>query len=277
MPFLCDTCAIQTSAAEPRPDAEGTASAHGAADSFQVPVAQSDADRSGFADRERETEPIRVLFVDDQRIVAEALATLLGRYGGIEVVGSVNAPADASAVVAAGGVDVVVVDYRLSGGAWAQTTAAIRVNRLETAVIVINADEDDDALIDAIEAGVTRYLVKSASTDDLVAAIVAATGDQNAPLPARALANVLLRQREQSRSRNERAELLAHLTPREREILEMMARGYGNRAMASQLGIGYSTVRSHVSGLLGKLGVHTKLEAVAKAGQLGLVQHSISS
>jgi DNA-binding NarL/FixJ family response regulator len=184
--------------------------------------------------------------------------------------------ADASAVVATRGIDVVIVDYRLSRGAWAHTTAAIRVNRLETAVIAINAEEDDEALIDAIEAGVTRYLVKSASTEDLVAAVVAAKGDQNAPLPARALANVLLRQREQSRSRSERAELLAHLTPREREILEMMAQGYGNRAMASQLGIGYSTVRSHVSGLLGKLGVHSKLEAVAKAGQLGLVQHSIS-
>jgi two-component system, NarL family, response regulator DevR len=240
-------------------------------------MAQTGADRSALPNREREPAAIRVLLVDDQRIVAEALATLLSRYAGIEVVGSVNATADASAVVATVGVDVVVVDYRLSRGAWAQTTATIRMNRVETAVIVINAEEDDDALIDAIEAGVTRYLVKSASTEDLVAAVVAATGDQNAPLPARALANVLLRQREQSRSRSEKAELLAHLTPREREILEMMAQGYGNRAMASQLGIGYSTVRSHVSGLLGKLGVHSKLEAVAKAGQLGLVEHSVPS
>jgi DNA-binding NarL/FixJ family response regulator len=276
MPFLTEPRAVQTRAAEPPPDAEGTAHAHRAAESAPVQVAENGADRSGFPNRERETEPIKVLFVDDRRIVAEALASLLGRYGGIEVIGWVNALADAGAVVATRGVDVVIVDYRLSRGAWAHTTAAIRMNRLETAVIVINAEEDDEALIDAIEAAVTRYLVKSASTEDLVAAVVAAKGDQNAPLPARALANLLLRQREQSRSRSERAELLAHLTPREREILEMMAQGYGNRAMASQLGIGYSTVRSHVSGLLGKLGVHSKLEAVAKAGQLGLVQHSIS-
>jgi two-component system response regulator DevR len=225
---------------------------------------------------ERESLPVRVLFVNDQRIVAEALATALGSYRGIEVVGWVSGAGDAGAVVAARAVDVVIVDYRLSRDAWPHTTTAIRMNRLETAVIVINAEEDDEALIDAIEAGVTRYLVKSASTEELVAAVAAAAADQNAPLPARALANLLLRQREQNRSRSERAELLAHLTPREREILEMMAQGYGNRAMASQLGIGYSTVRSHVSGLLGKLGVHSKLEAVAKAGQLGLVEQSIS-
>jgi DNA-binding NarL/FixJ family response regulator len=232
-----------------------------------APQVQSAADRSGVLEPERGAVPIKVLIVDDQRIVAEAVATLLNGYAGIDVIGWVKSAGDAAGVVAAGRADAVIIDYRLAQGAWANTTAAIRLNRLETAVIVI----------DAIEAGVTRYMVRSASTEELVAAVVAATGDQDTPLPARTLATVLLRQREQIRGRRERTKLLAHLTPREREILEMMIQGLGNRAMASQLGIGYSTVRSHVSGLLGKLGVHSKLEAVAKARQLGLVEPSISS
>jgi DNA-binding NarL/FixJ family response regulator len=241
-----------------------------------APRIQSAADRSGVLNPERDAIPIKVLIVDDQRIVAEAVTTLLNGYAGIEVIGWVETAADAAGVVAAGAADAVIIDYRLSHGAWAQTTTAIRLNRLETAVIVINADEEDEVLIDAIEAGVTRYMVRSASTEDLVAAVVASTGE-NTPLPARALATVLLRQREQIRSVSERTQLLAHLTAREREILDMMIQGLGNRAMASQLGIGYSTVRSHVSGLLGKLGVHSKLEAVAKARQLGLVEQSMSS
>jgi two-component system response regulator DevR len=278
MPLLAGPNAVQKSFGESEPDAEGGVPRHpAAAREMLAPRIQSAADRSGVVNPEREAIPIKVLIVDDQRIVAEAVATLLNGHAGIEVIGWVKTAADAAGLVAAGRADAVIIDYRLSHEAWAHTTAAIRLNRPETAVIVINADEDDEVLLDAIEAGVTRYMVRSASTEDLVAAVVAAAGDENTPLPARALATALVRQREQIRSLSERTRLLAHLTPREREILDMMIQGLGNRAMASQLGIGYSTVRSHVSGLLGKLGVHSKLEAVAKARQLGLAEQSISS
>ena len=92
-----------------------------------------------------------------------------------------------------------------------------------------------------------------------------------AQLPARTLAAVLTRQREEGRRRAERSKLLGRLTPREREVLRMMARGVDNRAMAARLGIGYSTVRSHVRGVLEKLGAHSKLEAVAVANGLDLL------
>ena len=214
--------------------------------------------------------PIRVMIVDDHRVAAEALSELLARYPNIEVVGWAAAVSEALAIGDGEPADVAVIDFRLSDQRWSDAAAAIRFHWPGTSVVIVNADENDDVLIDAIEAGVAGYLIKSATGAEVVAALRrAVTGE--ALFPARRLADVLARQRQLAGRRKEQLELLGTLTPRELEILTVMARGLDNRAMARELGIGYSTVRSHVRGVLEKLGAHSKLEAVARAMELDLL------
>lgn len=210
------------------------------------------------------------MILDDHRVAAEALGELLARYPNIEVLGWAATVSD---VVAAGDgepADVAIIDFRLSDESWSEAAAAIRLRWPETSVVIVNAEESDDVLIDAIEAGVSGYLIKSATGAEVVAALRrAVTGE--ALFPARRIADVLARQRQLAGRRRERLELLGTLTPRELEILTVMARGLDNRAMAKEMGIGYSTVRSHVRGVLEKLGAHSKLEAVARALELDLL------
>src|SRR5215471_2622838 len=214
--------------------------------------------------------PIRVMIVDDHRVAAEALSELLARYPNIEVVGWAAAVSEALAIGNGEPADVAIIDFRLSDQRWSDAAAAIRFHWPGTSVVIVNADENDDVLIDAIEAGVAGYLIKSATGSEVVAALRrAVTGE--ALFPARRLADVLARQRQLAGRRKEQLELLGTLTPRELEILTVMARGLDNRAMARELGIGYSTVRSHVRGVLEKLGAHSKLEAVARAMELDLL------
>src|SRR5215467_1226 len=214
--------------------------------------------------------PIRVMIVDDHRVAAEALSELLARYPNIEVVGWAAAVSEALAIGDGEPADVAIIDFRLSDQRWSDAAAAIRFHWPGTSVVIVNADESDDVLIDAIEAGVAGYLIKSATGAEVVAALRrAVTGE--ALFPARRLADVLARQRQLAGRRKEQLELLGTLTPRELEILTVMARGLDNRAMARELGIGYSTVRSHVRGVLEKLGAHSKLEAVARAMELDLL------
>lgn len=219
------------------------------------------------APEERPPAPIRVLILDDHRVDAEALAGLLDRYPNIAVVGWAEALSEAIDIADNELADVAIIDFRFTSERWSEAAAAIRLHRPATSVVVLNAQESDEMLIDAVGAGVAGYLSKSASGAEVVAALQrVATGE--ALIPARRLADVLARQRQLARRREEQAHLLGSLTHREREILRLMARGLDNRAMARELGIGYSTVRSHVRGVLEKFGVHSKLEAVARAIEL---------
>lgn len=219
----------------------------------------------------RQPLPIRVMIVDDHRVAAEALGELLARYPNIDVVGWAGTVSEAVAIGDVEAADVAIIDFRLSDQRWSEAAAAIRLHRPGLSVVIVNAEENDDVVIDAIEAGVAGYLIKSATGAEVVSALRrAVTGE--ALFPARRLADVLARQRQLAGRRKEQSELLGKLTAREREILTMMARGLDNRTMARELGIGYSTVRSHVRGVLEKVGAHSKLEAVARAMELDLLQ-----
>jgi DNA-binding NarL/FixJ family response regulator len=224
---------------------------------------------------ERQPAPIRVLIVDDHRVAAEALAWLLNGYPNIAVIGWAETVSEAVSIADDKRADVAIVDFRLSGQRWSEAAAAIRHHRPATSVVIVNAEERDEVLIDAVEAGVAGYLVKSASGAEVVAALRRVmTGE--ALIPARKLAEVLAGQRQVAKRREEQAYLLGSLTQREREILALMARGLDNRTMARDLGIGYSTVRSHVRGVLEKFGVHSKLEAVARAMELDLLRTEVT-
>src|SRR5215470_15750130 len=114
--------------------------------------------------------PVRVM-IDDHRVAAEALSELLARYPNIEVVGWAAAVSEALAIGDGEPADVAIIDFRLSDQRWSDAAAAIRFHWPGTSVVIVNADESDDVLIDAIEAGAAGYLIKSATGAEVVAAL----------------------------------------------------------------------------------------------------------
>ncbi len=213
--------------------------------------------------------PYRVLIVEDHQVVAEGLAILLGEHPDLRVVGWAATVADAEQLVATEPADVVVVDYWLPDGTGVEAVAALRAYWPDAAVVFLSADDSDEVMLAALEAGASGYLVKSAGGAD-VAAAVRRAAEGEILVPARQLAALLTRRREQAQRQAERSRRLDSLTPRERQILGLMAEGMDNREIALRLSVSYATVRSHVRHLLSKLGARSKLEAVVKAADWGL-------
>jgi RNA polymerase sigma factor (sigma-70 family) len=213
--------------------------------------------------------PYRVLIIEDHQVVAEGLAVLLSEHPQLEVVGVAGDVAEVRRWADSEPVDVAVVDYWLPDGTGVDATAALREHWPEAAVVFLSADDSDESMLAALEAGASGYLVKSAGGSD-VAEAVRRAAEGEILVPARQLGALLARRREQAQRQAERSRQLESLTPRERQILGLMAEGMDNRDIARQLGVSYTTVRSHVRHLLSKLSAHSKLEAVVRAAELGL-------
>jgi len=213
--------------------------------------------------------PYRILIVEDHLVVAEGLAALLAEHPDLDVVGRAASVAATDRLAAAGPVDVAIVDYWLPDGTGVDAVAALRAHWPDAVVVFLSVDDSDELMLAALEAGASGYLVKTASGAD-VAEAVRRAGEGEILIPARQLATLLTRRRVQARRQTERSRRLDSLTPRERQILGLMAEGMDNREVARRLGVSYATVRSHVRNLLGKLGARSKLEAVVRAADWGL-------
>jgi DNA-binding NarL/FixJ family response regulator len=212
---------------------------------------------------------IGVLLVEDHVLVAEGLAAMLNATGDIRVIGTATTGADAVRLAAEEPPAVVVMDSRLPDGAGADIAARIREQQPQVAIVFLSADESEAAMIAAVRAGACAYLPKSRATADVVEAVRrAAQGEML--IPAAQLARLLARSHEMARDDHERRRLLDSLTPREKEVLALMAEGLDNRAIAADLGIGFTTVRGHVQNILEKLDAHSKLEALACAARYAL-------
>jgi two-component system nitrate/nitrite response regulator NarL len=220
--------------------------------------------------------PYRVLIIEDHQVVAEGLAALLGEQPDLEVVGIAGSVADVQQWAISDPVDVAVADYWLPDGTGVDATMALREHWPEVMVVFLSADDSDESMLAALEAAASGYLVKSASGADVVAAVRRAA-EGEILVPARQLAALLARRRERAHLQAERSRLLESLTPRERQILGLLAEGMDNRDIARQLGVSYTTVRSHVRHLLSKLSAHSKLEAVVKAAEWGLPESQQST
>jgi two-component system, NarL family, response regulator DevR len=213
---------------------------------------------------------ITVLLVEDHLLVAEGLAAMLRATGDLQVVGTAATPAEAVRLAAVHQPDVVVMDSHLPDGSGADVAGRIRENQPQVALVFLSADESEVAMIAAVRAGACAYLPKSRATADVVDAVRrAAEGEML--IPAAQLARLLARSQEMARDEGERRRLLDGLTPREKEVLALMAEGLDNRAIAAELGIGFTTVRGHVQNILEKLDAHSKLEALACAARYGLL------
>ncbi|HEY6114613.1 MAG TPA: response regulator transcription factor [Candidatus Dormibacteraeota bacterium] len=215
-------------------------------------------------------EPITILIVEDHRLMAEGLASLLGETPELKVVGTAGSVQEAVTVARSLHPQVVLMDFRLPDGNGAEATQRIKRESPEVAVLFLSADISDDAMMQAVDAGACGYVSKAATAEELTTAIRRA-GEGEFLLPAATMSRLLGRQREARRSAAAREKIAEELTTREHEVLKMMAAGLDNYDIAEKLGIGYGTVRSHVRGVLEKLGARSRLQAVALARETGLI------
>jgi DNA-binding NarL/FixJ family response regulator len=206
--------------------------------------------------------PIRVLIVEDHRVVAEGLAALINHQGDMKVVGEAASVAECVAKVAELGPDVVLLDFRLPDGTGSEATAELRQVRPETKVIFLTREDSDAARFAAVQSGASAFIHKSKAAAEVVAAIRDVARGRMLITP-RTIASLLAKRRSIDAQ-------LDSLTPREIEVLRLMAEGNSSRSVAARLGISYTTVRTHIRSLGSKLGVHSKLEAIVKARELGL-------
>ena len=214
---------------------------------------------------------INVLLVEDHRLMFEGLSSLLTEYSDINVLGVATTVADAVAKASLLKPDLVLMDYRLPDGDGAQASERIRSLLPDTAILFLSADPSEASIMRAVEAGASGYVSKGASAEELVNSIRKAAEGEFL-LEAATMAR-LLEQRHQSQQKaTEQRRLINDLTPRERDVLRLMARGLDNHEISDELGIGYGTVRGHVRGVLEKLGSHTRLHAVAAARKAGLLE-----
>ena len=208
--------------------------------------------------------PVRVLIVEDHQVVADGLAALLNDQPDMTVVGKAASVVDSIARAQELKPDIVLVDFRLTDGTGADAGLGIRQVRPETKLIFLTREDSDAARFAAIEVGASAFIHKSQAAAEVVAAIrtVASGGTLFTP---RTIATLLNRRRAMDIQ-------LESLTPREKEVLRLMAEGRSSRDIGAKLGISYTTVRTHIRSLGSKLGVHSKLEAIVKARELALIE-----
>jgi DNA-binding NarL/FixJ family response regulator len=214
---------------------------------------------------------LRVMVVDDHTAFAESLREVLGHRAGLEL--TATAASGEAAVQLADDThpDVILMDQRLPGTNGAQTTAQILARLPNTKVVILTGGGTDDEMLDAVEAGVSGYLMKTARVAEIADAIQRVAAGEML-IPAATLHDLMQRARERTRARQDRERIGASLTPRERQVLRLMATAKDTAAMAEALGVTWHTARGYVQAVIEKLGAHSRLAAVLRGQELGLLE-----
>ena len=209
-------------------------------------------------------DPITVLLVDDHEMFIEGVSRVLAADGAFDIVAVAATAERGVAMAAAYRPAVAVVDYVLPDGDGATTTQGLLAASPTTKVVILTGRTDEKALIAAIEAGSSGFVTKDNPVSELIKAIRSVL-DGEAYITPRML-SVLL-----PRLGNRPQPVGTALSARELEVLELVAEGLSNDAIAKRLFLSVNTVRNHVQNLLTKLGAHSKLEAMVIARREGLV------
>lgn len=204
---------------------------------------------------------IRVIVADDHPIVRSGIVGLLALDEGLEVVGEASDGAEAVALAASLRPDVVLMDLRMPKLTGAEATARIAESLPEVRVLVLTTYENDDDILGAIEAGASGYLLKAAPQEEIVAGIRAVAGGHTVLAPSIA-ATLVTRMRTAPRPQ---------LSPRETEVLRLVAAGRSNPQIARELFIGEATVKTHLLHVFEKLGVSDRTRAVTLALELSIL------
>lgn len=211
---------------------------------------------------------VKILVVDDHPIVRSGISGLLATEPDFVVVGEASSGEEALALVAAAAPDVVLMDLRMPGmGGVEATRRLVRLADAPPRVLVFTTYEEDDQILAAIEAGANGYLVKAAPAEELAAGVRAVAAGQTVLAPSIA-AQLVLRA---SGGVPVDAGASIRLTPRETEILRLVAEGFSNPSIAGRLFIGESTVKTHLLRVYEKLGVSDRTRAVTRAMELRLI------
>jgi DNA-binding NarL/FixJ family response regulator len=214
---------------------------------------------------------VRVLIVQDHPLLASALARVLEGQPDLTVSGVSSSGADALKAAARERPDVVLMDFRLPDVSGPEAARMIQSEHADAAIVFHSADESETALLDAVDAGATAYLTKDATADQIIEAVRRASRGELL-IPAELFARAIRRQRGVITLKREQDLLLAQFTPRELDILHLLAEGLDTTAMSIRLGIAPHTVEWHVRHVIEKLQVHSKLQAVIAAARKGLIE-----
>lgn len=216
---------------------------------------------------------IRVVVVDDQPLVRAGIVMLLQAEDGIEVVAEAGDGRDAVAAVARTRPDVVLMDVRMPGMDGVQATRAIvghgGGDRL-TRVLALTTFQEDDVVYAVLRAGASGFLLKQAAPADLVTAIRRVAGGDSWLDPA-VTGTVIAALAQMADTSRTAGEFVATLTPREREVLELIAEGLSNAEIVDQLIVSEATVKTHVARILMKTGSRDRAQLVARAHRYGVV------
>ena len=221
--------------------------------------------------REPAARRVQVLIVQDHPLLASAIARILEGQSDLAVSGVCASGASALEVAARNRPDVVLMDFRLPDVTGPAAARMIQSQHVEAAIVFHSADESETALLDAIDAGATAYLTKDATADQIIEAVRRASAGE-VLIPIKLFARAIARQRAVATKKREGEQLLAEFTPRELDVLHLLAEGLDTTAMSERLGIAPHTIEWHVRHVIEKLQVHSKLQAVISAARKGLIE-----
>ncbi len=202
--------------------------------------------------------PVNVFLLDDHEIVRRGIADLLEQEEDISVVGEAGVVAGAAAAILASGATVAVLDGRLPDGSGIDVCRDLKSERPELGCLILTSYDDDEAVLAAVLAGANGYLLKEVRATSLIEAIRRVSAGEMLLDPA-VTERVLSRARE--------ASPLDGLTPRETEILALIAEGMSNREIGARLFLAEKTVKNYVSGILSKLGMQRRTQAAVLAAE----------
>jgi DNA-binding NarL/FixJ family response regulator len=220
------------------------------------------------------SDTVRVMVVDDQGLVREGLMTLLGTAAGITAVVAAADGAEAVALAARHRPDVVLMDLRMPVLDGVEATRQIRALLPETEIVVLTTHADEASILDALHAGARGYLTKDAGIAEISRAVHAAAAHQAVldPVAQSALIEAASAGARPGRAGPSPASLPDDLTPREAEVLALVAEGLSNREIASTLVVSEATVKTHINHVFAKIGARDRAQAVHYAYTHGLAR-----
>lgn len=212
-------------------------------------------------------EPIRILIADDHTLFRQGIRALLDSVADVELVGEAATGDEVVAQAAALQPDVILMDIKMPGMNGIEATRRVLSEDRGIAVVVLTMLEDNDSVFAAMRAGARGYVVKGADEEEMLRVIRAVAGGE-------ALFGQAIAERVMGFFTNAgplpKGRLFSELTEREREVLDLIARGYSNAEIADRLYLSPKTVRNHISSVFEKLQVSSRAQAIVRAREAGM-------